>query len=195
MYFLHTDKPFGIWADLRSMTLVVRTALEPEQAVATIRSQLKQLDPEIPIYKVSTLEQLVGSSLSQTRVPALTLSVFAFTALLLAGVGVYGVLAYSVARSRHDIGVRMALGAQRGQILRFFIGQGVRWAIAGGIAGMIAALMLVQFMRAMLFEISAYDPETLVLVTTVLFMVVFLACIIPSLRAVRVDPMTTLRNE
>jgi predicted permease len=195
MYFLHTDKPFGIWADLRSMTFVVRTASEPEQAVAAIRGQLKQLDPAIPMYKVSTLEQLVGRSFSQTRVPAVTLFVFACTALLLAGVGVYGVLAYVVARSRHDIGVRMALGAQRGQILRFFIGQGVRWAIAGGLAGIVVALWLVQFMHAMLFEISAYDPRILVLVTMVLYIVVFLACIIPSLRAVRVDPMTALRND
>src|SRR5882757_4060313 len=100
--------------------------------------QLKQLDPELPIYKISTLKELVSSSISQTRFPALTLSLFACAALLLAAIGVYGVLAYTVAQSRHEIGVRMALGAQKGQILRFFLGQGVRWAVIGGFLGMIA---------------------------------------------------------
>jgi putative ABC transport system permease protein len=140
MYFLLTDQPFQIWVDLRSMTLVVRTSSEHERIVSAIRGQLKQLDPEMPIYKVSTLKGLVSSSISQTRFPALTLSLFACAALLLAAIGVYGVLAYTVAQSRHEMGVRMALGAQQGQILRFFLGQGVKWAAFGGCAGLLAAL-------------------------------------------------------
>ena len=136
IYFLLTDQPVQLWVDLRSMTLVVRTSSEPEHMVSAIRGQLKQLDPELPIYKVSTLKELVSSSISQTRFPALTLSLFACAALLLAAIGVYGVLAYTVAQSRHEIGVRMALGAQQGQILRFFLGQGVRWAALGGCAGL-----------------------------------------------------------
>jgi putative ABC transport system permease protein len=195
MYFLLTDQPFQIWVDLRSMTLVVRTSAEPEHMVGAIRGQLKQLDPELPIYKVLTLKELVSSSISQTRFPALTLSLFACTALILAVIGVYGVLAYTVAQSRHEIGVRMALGAQQGQILRFFVGQGVRWAALGGCAGIVVSLIMVQFMRSMLFEISAYDPKNFLAVVAVLSVVVLLACSIPALRATRVDPAVAMRNE
>jgi predicted permease len=195
MYFLLTDQPFQIWVDLRSMTLVVRAVSEPAQMVSAIRGQLKQLDPELPIYKVSTLKELVSSSISQTRFPALTLSMFACAALLLAAIGVYGVLAYTVAQSRHEIGVRMALGAQQGQILRLFLGQGVRWAALGGCAGILVALIGVRFMRSMLFEISAYDPKNFLAVLGVLSAVVFLACSIPALRATRVDPAVAMKNE
>jgi predicted permease len=195
MYFLFTDQPFQVWADLRSMTLVVRTASEPKQMVSAIRGQLKQLDPELPLYKVSTLKEIVSSSISQTRFPALTLSVFACTALLLAAIGVYGVLAYTVAQSRHEIGVRMALGAQQGQILRFFLGRGMRWAALGGCSGLVAALLLVRFMRSMLFEISAYDFTNLLAVVSVLSVVVVLACSIPAIRATRVNPVVAMKNE
>jgi putative ABC transport system permease protein len=195
MYLLLTDQPFQIWVDLRAMTLVVRTSSEPEQMVNAIRGQLKQLDPELPIYKVLTLKELVSSSISQTRFPALTLSLFACAALLLAAIGVYGVLAYTVAQSRHDIGVRMALGAQQGQILRFFLRRGVEWAALGGCAGLLAALILVRFMRSMLFQVGPYDPKTLLAVTAVLSAVVLMACFIPALRAAKVDPIDTLKNE
>ena len=195
IYFLLTGQMFQIWVDLRSMTLVVRTASELGQTVSAIRGQLKQLDPNLPIYKVSTLKDIVASSISQTRFPALTLSLFACAALLLAAIGVYGVLAYTVAQSRHEIGVRMALGAQQGQILRLFLGQGLRWAAIGGCTGIVAALILVRFMRSMLFEISAYDPRNLLAVVAVLSVVVLLACSIPALRATRVDPVVAMRNE
>ncbi len=195
MYFLLNDQPFQIWVDLRSMTLVVRTSIEPEQMVGAIRGQLKQLDPELPIYKVSTLKELVSSSISQTRFPALTLSLFACAALLLAAIGVYGVLAYTVAQSRHEIGVRVALGAQQGQILKLFLGQGVKWAALGGFAGLAAALVLVRFMRSMLFDVGPYDPKILLAVTAVLSAVVLMACLIPALRAAKVDPVAALKNQ
>jgi predicted permease len=195
IYFLLTDRPVQLWVDLRSMTLVVRTSSEPGHMVSAVREQLKQLDSELPIYKVSTLKELVSSSISQTRFPALTLSLFACAALLLAAIGVYGVLAYTVAQSRHEIGVRMALGAQQGQILRFFLGQGVRWAALGGCAGIVVALIMVRFMRSMLFQISAYDPENFLAVVAVLSVVVLMACFIPALGATRVDPVVAMRNE
>jgi predicted permease len=195
IYFPLTGRPVQLWVDLRSMTLVVRASSEPRYMVSAVREQLKQLDPELPIYKISTLKELVSSSISQTRFPALTLSLFACAALLLAAIGVYGVLAYTVAQSRHEIGVRMALGAQQGQILRFFLGQGVRWAALGGCAGIVAALIMVRFMRSMLFQISAYDPENFLAVVAVLSAVVLLACCVPALRATRVDPMVALRSE
>jgi len=195
MYFLHTDQPFGVWADLRSMTLVVRTAVEPQQIVSAVRSQLRDLDSELPVFKVATLEQVVSSSVSQTRFPTIALSIFAGIALFLSAIGVYGVLAYTVAQSRHDIGVRLALGAGRGQILRLFLGQGVRWAASGGSAGIAAALILVRFMRSMLFEVSAYDPAILFAVAAVLSVVVLMAGMIPAHRAAKVDPMVALRYE
>jgi predicted permease len=195
MYFLHTDQPFGIWADLRSMTLVVRTAVEPQQIVGAVRSQLKELDPELPVFKIATLEQVVSSSVSQTRFPTIALSIFAGIAMFLSAIGVYGVLAYTVAQSRHEIGVRLALGAGRRQILRLFLSQGVRWAALGGSAGIAAALILVRFMRSMLFEVSAYDPEILFAVAAVLSVVVLMAGMIPAIRAMKVDPMVALRYE
>ena len=195
MYFLLNEQPFHIWVDLRSMTLVVSTSSGPEHMVSAIRGQLKQLDPELPIYKVSTLEQVVSSSVSQTRFPAVTLLLFACTALTLAAIGVYGVLAYTVAQSRHDIGVRMALGAQQAQILRLFLGYGVRWAALGGCAGLLAALILVRFMRSMLFQIGPYDPKIFLTVTVALSAVVLMACFIPALRATKIDPMAVIRGE
>jgi putative ABC transport system permease protein len=195
MYLVLTGQPFQIWVDLRSMTLVVRTSSEPENLVSAIRAQLKQLDPELPIYKVATLKELVSSSTSQTRLPAITLSLFACTALLLAAIGVYGVLAYTVAQCRHEIGVRMALGAQQGQILRFYLGRGVRWAAFGGAFGLGAALVLVRFMRTMLFQIGPYDPKIFLTKTAVLTAVVLMACLMPALRAARVNPIAALKNE
>jgi putative ABC transport system permease protein len=141
------------------------------------------------------LEQVVSSSVSQTRFPTIALSIFAGIALFLSAIGVYGVLAYTVAQSRHDIGVRLALGAGRGQILRFFLGQGVRWAAVGGAAGIMAALILVRFMRSMLFEVSTYDPAIFLAVAAVLSLVVLTAGMIPALRAAKVDPIVALRYE
>jgi putative ABC transport system permease protein len=198
MYFLYSDQPFGDWeagSDLASMTFVVRSATEPKQMVRSIRDQLKSMDPELPLFKVSTLEQIVSSSSSQTQFPMLSLSLFAFIALFLSAMGVYGVLAYTVAQSRHDIGVRIALGAQQAQIVRFFLGQGVRWAAIGGGFGLIAAVALVQFMRSMLFEVSAYDPRVFVTVGLGLSIVVLLACSIPALRAAKVDPLVAMKSE
>jgi putative ABC transport system permease protein len=193
--FLHTDQPFGLWADFRSVTLVLRTAVEPQQIVSAVRDQLRNLDPELPVFKIATLEEIISSSISQTRFPTIVLSGFAAIALLLSAIGLYGVLAYTVAQSRHDIGVRLALGARRNQILRLFLGRGVRWTATGGFAGIAAALILVRFMRSMLFETSAYDPTVFLGATAVLSVVVIVAGIVPAWRAAKVDPMTALRYD
>jgi len=198
MYFLYTDQPFGNWeggSDLASMTFVVRTAVEPQLMVSTIRDQLKAMDPELPLFKVSTLEQVVSFSTSQTRFPALSLSLFAFIALFLSAIGVYGVLAYTVAQSRHDIGLRIALGAQKGQILGFFLRQGVRWTAIGGCIGLIGAVVAVRFMRKMLFEVSAYDPRIFATAGLGLVVAVLLACSIPAWRAAKLDPIMAMKTE
>jgi putative ABC transport system permease protein len=195
MYFLRTGQPFGLWADFRSVTLVVRTAVEPQQIVSSVRNQLRNLDSELPVFKIATLEETISSSVSQTRFPAMALSAFAGIALFLSAIGLYGVLAYTVAQSRHDIGVRLALGARRGQILRLFLGRGFRWTAIGGLAGIAVALILVRFMRSMLFEISAYDPKVFLGATAFLLVVVILAGIAPAWRAAKVEPMAALRYE
>ena len=195
IYFLDTDQPFGLWADFRSMNLVIRAAIGPQQIVRPVRSLLKQMDPELPIYKVSTLEQVVSSSIAPTRFPALVLSMFGAIALILSAVGVYGVLAYTVAQRRHEIGVRIALGARNGQILGFFLAQGARWAIVGGCIGVIAALTLVRFMQSMLFQVSAYDPRVFLAATMVLWVAVLLASLLPALRAAGEDPLAALKSE
>jgi predicted permease len=195
MYFVYTDKPFGVWADLMSMTVVVRTAFAPHQIIGAIRDQLRHLDPDLPIYGVTSLEQIVSSSISGTRYPAFAFSLFACASLILAGIGAYGVLAYTVAQRRHEIGLRMALGAQRSQVLRSFLFQGMRWAGIGGAAGLVAALLLVRFMRSILFEIGAYDPRILLAAGVVLLTAVLLACVIPALKATKINPMIALRSE
>jgi putative ABC transport system permease protein len=195
MYFLHTDQPFGLWADLRSMSLVVRTAYGAGQIVSPVRAVVRQMDAELPIYQVSTLEDVVSNSVSATRFPTLVLSLFGSIALLLCAVGVYGVLAYTVAQRRHEIGVRIALGARKGQILRFFLGQGARWAATGCGIGLIAALSLAQFIRSMLFQVSAYDPGVFVAVLLALAIVVLLASLVPALRAAGEDPLAALKSE
>jgi putative ABC transport system permease protein len=194
LYFLYTERSFGLWADLRSMTLVARTSSEPQRIVSAVRRELGRIDPDLPVYGVQTMNEIVAASISQTRFPAVLLSVFAGIALLLAAVGVYGVLAYSVAQSRHEIGVRMALGAPRGQILNLFLGQGVKWAALGGSAGLLAALILVRFMRSMLFEVGPYDPTIFVTAAALLGIVVLFACYVPASRATNIDPMSALRN-
>jgi putative ABC transport system permease protein len=195
MYFLDTDQPAGLWADFRSMNLVVRTGRGPEQVVSPIRAALKQMDPELPVYKVSTLEQVVSASVSPTQFPALVLSLFGLIALFLSAVGVYGVLAYTVAQRRHEIGVRLALGARKGQILGFYLGQAARWAAIGDCIGIVAALTLVRFMQSMLFQVSAYDPRVFLAGLVVLSLVVLLASLLPALRAAGEDPHAALKSE
>ena len=135
----------------------------------------------------------MSSSVSPTRFPAFVLSVFGSIALFLSAVGVYGVLAYTVAQSRHEIGVRIALGARKGQILGFFLGQAARWAAMGSCIGIIAALTLVRFMQSMLFQVSAYDPRVFLAGLLVLSVVVLLVSLLPALRAAREDPLAALK--
>jgi len=179
----------------RVMTVLVRTATPPLSLVAPIRQILTQMDPDQPMAKIATMDQLVGNSVAQSRFTALLLSCFAALALVLACIGIYGVMAYSVAQRTHEIGIRLALGAQRADVLRLVLGSGARLAGIGIVIGVVAALALTRLMSTLLYGVSARDPLTLVSVAALLGFIALLACYIPARRATRVDPILALRNE
>ena len=144
---------------------------------------------------VATMEGLIGKSLARARFNTLLVSGFAGLALLLAGVGIYGVMAYSVSQRAHEIGVRMALGARAGDVVRLVVGQGMSLAVAGVAIGLGASLALTRLMKSLLFGVGATDPATFALLPLVLASVAFLACYLPARRAAGVDPMVALRCE
>jgi putative ABC transport system permease protein len=177
------------------MDLVVKTAGSPQSLVATIRQELRALDPETPLIRVTTLEERMSLAVGEPRFQTLLLSAFAAIALVLAGVGVYGVLSYSVSLRTHEIGVRLSLGASRYEVLWMVIREGMLLAVGGVLAGLVAAFAATRPLQGSLFEISAHDPLTLVLVSVVMLAVAFFACFIPARRATRVDPLVALRHE
>jgi putative ABC transport system permease protein len=175
--------------------VVVRTSVAPLALASSIRREVLTLDKNQPISDIRTLDQVAGESSAQRQFLMVLLGIFAGLALILAGVGVYGVLAYSVARRTHEIGVRMALGAVRGDVMKLVLAQGLRFALFGVLAGLAGALMLTRVLTSLLFGVSPTDPVTFGLVTVLLALVAFLACYIPARRATKVDPMVALRYE
>ncbi|MGC1934177.1 MAG: FtsX-like permease family protein, partial [Candidatus Acidiferrales bacterium] len=153
------------------------------------------VDPGEPLTHVESMEQVVSGSLNNWRFHAILLGIFGALALVIAAVGVYGVISYSVAQRTHEIGIRMALGAQRGSVLRLVIGQGLALAGIGVVVGIAAALGLTRLMTSLLYGVSANDPLTFAGVAILLLGVALLASYIPARRAMRVDPMVALRYE
>jgi putative ABC transport system permease protein len=178
-----------------SMTILVRATTPPLSLVVPIRQILAQLDKDQPMAKIATMDKLVGDSVVRSRFTTLLLSSFAGLALVLACIGIYGVMAYTVAQRTQEIGIRMALGAQQADVLRLVMGQGFRLAAMGVTFGVCAALALARLMTTLLYGISAADPLTFVGVAALLACVALLACYIPARRAMRVDPMVALRYE
>lgn len=176
-------------------TLQVRTLGDPQAAVATVRSQIQSLDRNLAITNVQTIEEVLDQGLWAPRMAAVLLTFFGVLALMLAGIGVYGVLSYSVNQQTREIGIRMALGARPGEVLRWVVGQGFRLAAAGLLIGLIAGLALMHFVGSLLFGISTHDPTTFGVVALVLGLVAFLACYVPARRATRVNPIVALRYE
>jgi putative ABC transport system permease protein len=163
--------------------------------VAAIRSQIQSLDPELSIANVYTMEQLAGRSIAGRRFSMTLLAVFAAVALLLAAIGIYGVVSYSVTQQTHEIGIRMALGASSTDVLGMIIGRALLLALIGIAVGVVAARTLTGLMSSMLFEVSASDTVTFAAVPFLLASLVLLASYIPARRATRVDPMVALRYE
>jgi len=178
-----------------AVTLQVRTSGDPRAAVASVRSQIQSLDHNLAITNVQTIEEVLDQALWAPRIAAVLLTLFGVLALLLAGIGVYGVLSYSVNQQTREIGVRMALGATPGAVLRWVVGQGFRLAAAGLVIGVIAGLALLHFVASLLFGISTHDPATFAAVALVLGAVALLACYLPARRATRVSPVAALRYE
>jgi putative ABC transport system permease protein len=189
VFFPYAQEPRGF------MYFVVRTNSAPESIVAPLRLRITQVEPEMVISKGSTMEQLIGSSLKRPRFNLILLGLFASTALLLAAVGVYGVMSYLVQQQTHDIGIRVALGANRGHIYRLIVGRGVAMAVAGVIIGALASFALTRFLSGLLYGVTANDPATFIGVSVFLFAVVVMACFLPARRATRVSPLVALRAQ
>jgi putative ABC transport system permease protein len=179
----------------RSMTLLVRTAGDPSAVVPAIVRAVQDIDPAQPITQVRRLQDWLEDSAAQPRFTTTLSGVFALVALLLAAVGIYGVLSYSVAQRTQEIGVRMAIGAQRPQIMRLVLRGGMLWAVTGIAIGLLSALALSRALGTLLFEIGARDPVTYAAVGVTLALIAMLACFIPAARATRIDPMVALRAE
>ena len=187
-------RPASQWVRRETM-LVVRTSTDPASVVAGVRGEVAKLDPELPLANVSTIQQNMDRSLITTRLTNWLLTGFAATALLLALTGLYGVMSLNVVNRRSEFGIRMALGAQTGSVLRMILAQGLRLAIVGIAVGVAAALAFTRLLKGLLFGIGASDPLTFVVLALVLVLVAVAACWIPARRATKVDPLEALRWE
>jgi putative ABC transport system permease protein len=179
----------------RNMSLVVRSSSDPDSLVSAIRSEVRAIDPAQPIFNVKKMEEVISGSISYHRLNMILLGGFAAIAMLLAMLGIYSVMSYTVIQNTREIGIRMALGAQRMDVLRLILGHGFILAIIGIGIGLAGAFGLMRLMESLLFGVTATDPLTFILVSLLLLVVSLLACYIPARRAMRVDPMVALRYE
>jgi macrolide transport system ATP-binding/permease protein len=177
------------------MTLIVRAAGDPSALVGVVRSEVAAINKDVPLFAVQTMNQRIGDQLATDRVIAVLLSVFGGCALLLAAIGIYGVVGYAVAQRTHEIGIRIALGADQRDILKLIVSQGMVLTVIGAGIGLALALAATQLLKSLLFGISATDPLTFVSVVVVLVGVALLACYLPARRAMKVDPLVALRYE
>ncbi len=175
--------------------LIVRTKTDPAQLGNSMRAAVAAVDPGQSVANLQTMEEYVTSSLGPQQIAVSLLGAFSILALFLASLGLYGVISYNVAQRTREIGIRMALGAERRQLWRLVLGDGMRLALAGVLVGAVAASLVVRFLRSQLFEVSAFDPATFLWTSLVLIAVALLACFLPAVRATRVDPIVALRYE
>jgi predicted permease len=177
------------------LNLVVRTSTDPAWLTSAVVARIHSLDPQLAVAKIRTMGQDMASSVAAPKFNAFVLGLFAFLALFLAAIGIYGVLAYAVAQQSHEIGIRMALGAQRRDVMRLKLVQGARLALVGVAIGLLGAFGLTRLMASLLYGVSASDPLTFATVAIVLLAVALLACYVPACRAMSVDPLVALRYE
>jgi len=188
-YFSFAQVPFT------GMTMVVKGNGDPNQLIAAARNQVRTLDPDQPIYNIRTMDEIRGESVAPQRLNLMLLSIFAGIAFVLAIVGIYGVMSYAVTQRTHEIGIRMAIGAQPRDVFRMILGQGMLLTMIGMVAGLAGAFALTRLMATMLFSIKPTDPLTFAVVAVLLVAVALIACYIPGRRATKVDPVNSLRYE
>jgi predicted permease len=196
MYSNYNQIPDEFFAQAtQTLSLVMRTTTDPMKLVPAVRKQVQDVDKDQPIYNIKLMEELIAGSMSQRRFVMSLLAAFAGVALLLAAIGIYGLMSYSVMQRSHEIGIRMALGARRRDVLNLVVTQGLKLVIAGIAIGLAASFTLTRLLSSLLFGVSATDPLTFVLTSIVLTGVALGACFVPARRATKVDPMTALRYE
>ena len=188
----HVYEPFS-QAPNSFMTLIVRGSSDPTALVPAIRSKVIELDPELPLQRVTTLDKIISNSIRQQRFTSVVLSVFAAVALVLALAGLYGVISYSVAQRTRELGIRVALGAQVGDVLRLVLKQGMTYVLVGEVVGIAGAYALTGLMKGLLFGVTETDKTTFIAVAVSLFLVALVACYVPARRATKVDPLIALK--
>jgi len=179
----------------RSVAIVMRTALDPASLVPSVEGIVRDLDKNLPLVQTRTMDQVLDTSIARQRVSMIIFVVFAIVALTLASVGLYGVVAHGVTERTHEIGVRMALGAEQRHVIGLVVKQGLSMAALGTAIGVAGALALSRWVQGLLFGVTATDPMTLASVVAMLLAVALIACYVPAWRATRVDPTTALRSE
>jgi putative ABC transport system permease protein len=188
-YFSFSQVPF------QAMTVIVKGHGDPNQLIASARSQVKSLDTDQPIYNIRTMDEIRGESIAPQRLNLTLLSIFAGIAFVLAIVGIYGVMSYAVTQRTHEIGIRMAIGAQPRDVFKMILGQGMMLTIIGMAVGLLGAFGLTRLMTTMLFTVKPTDPITFTAVALLLLFIALIACYIPGRRATKVDPVNSLRYE
>ena len=178
-----------------SLGLIVRAERNPTALASAVEQAIHAIDKDLPVYSILTMDQWLGNSLAQRRLTLILLASFAALALLLAAVGIYGVIAYTVRQRTNELGIRMALGAQSGDVLRLILRDGLKLALIGVALGLVAAFALTRWMESLLFEVRPTDPLTFCLIAVVLLCVSLAACYLPARRATKVDPLIALRSE
>ena len=185
----------GMPSNVRRINLLVRTEVEPLSLASAVRGQVAALNKDQAIFNVRTMEQVLAQSLAPRRFSMMLLMVFAVVALGLASLGIYGLMSYAVAQNAREIGVRMALGAEVSDVLKLVIGQGMKLVSIGLAVGLVMAIAMTRFISALLFDVSATDPSTFIVIALLLTVVALLACYLPARRATNVDPLVVLRSE